>query len=688
MTATSTVTVPAQPGGEGRTPAPAGRGRGRSRREVAVIAALGAAAWLLPLMAHALHVDWLVLVSAWFGIAALLRTGRLIVDRLVLAGILLAGFLIAAGLLFSVWPWGLDPVPVGGFTLSAVVLAGVLSGRRPRLPRRFIPTDALVVGAGALSFYCLNAPTAGKSFVHKLPFIAAREDMFNHYTLYDTIHRVGGYTFLNLGAVKPYMSPGLLNPTAMEFYPQGMHYLFAVGDIFLRSTTDPGSNLGEYNRFVIYNAAVLAILTAALVWAARWIAGPALAGWRRGFVCVTVGGLAALGQLTTLYWQAFSAHAAGLVVLTLAVAVCARPPRLAREQMLLLGAVVVASTFIYNLTAVMVLGMTGIAVLVYRRRLREQWRFALLVGVPVVCVALVPYVAQMFAGFNASDKFLMWGSALRFARVPLVVFALIGMTAMITRNGRRSPVWRVASSSLAWCAALTVAMCCYAYLEVGTATYYCEKLIEGVWVVSLACFGAVGMLLKPDLGRTRLFGRNAENLVAGGLTMSAAAVLTGVIPLVPTYMANGFPEQNVTWGAAWQSGLITSDLTAPLASMAKHKMLGDGVPTVILYDDWGQSNWRVSMFNAALNHDRGVISDRSIDEISNSNNLATLKLPSSDSPIPAADASSLANLETLIKGAHVPLRVVVWNPDLASCLRTFGASDPRLGLKVVQLTGL
>jgi hypothetical protein len=134
-----------------------------------------------------------------------------------------------------------------------------------------------------LSWNCLNAPTAGKSFAQKLPYIAAREDMFNHYTLYDTIHRIGGYTFLNLGAVKPYMSPGLLNPTAMEFYPQGMHYLFAVADIFLRSTTNPGTNFGEYDRFALYNTAVLAVLAAMLVWAARWIAGPGLAGWRRAF---------------------------------------------------------------------------------------------------------------------------------------------------------------------------------------------------------------------------------------------------------------------------------------------------------------------------------------------------------------------------------------------------------------------
>jgi hypothetical protein len=399
-----------------------------------------------------------------------------------------------------------------------------------------------------------------------------------------------------------------------------------------------------------------------------------------------VGGLAAVGQLTTLYWQAFAAHAAGLVVLAAAIAVCSRPPRAAREQVLLLGAVVVASTFIYNLTAVMVVGMVGIAVVVYRRRLREHWRFAALVGGPVIFVALVPYAAQTFADFNASDKFLMWGSALRFSRVPLVVFALAGLSAMVTRTGRRSPAWRVASFSLIWCGALTAALCCYAYLEVGEATYYCEKLIEGVWVVSLACFGAVGTLLKPDLatGGARRFGRAPVNIAASGL----AAVLVGVVPLAPTAMANGAPAQNVTWGAAWQGGFISSDFSAPLTTLARHRMLGDGVATIVVFDDWGQTNWRVTMFNAALNHDRGIITDRAIDAIMNSNGLGTLKPPAAGTPIPAKDASSLANLETLIKTSHVPLRIITSNRAVAGYLSTFSAANPDLKLKVVQLTAM
>ena len=659
--------------------APPGRGTAPSRN-TATITALIAAAWLLPFAAHALRVDWLILVVAWTGIASLLRAGRLLLDRLALAGILLAAFLIAAGLLFSVWPWGLDPVPVGGVTLTVVVLAGVVGGRRPRLPRRIIPTDALIVGAAALSWHYLNAPTAGRSFVRKLPYIAAREDMFNHYTLFDTIHRIGGYTFLDPGAIKPYMSPGLLNPTAMQFYPSGMHYLFAVADIFLRSDTDPGAPFGEYDRFVHYTAADLAILAAAVVWAARWIAGPGLAGWRRGFFCTVVGGLAAVGQLTTLYWQAFAAHAAGLIVLAVAIAVCARPPRSAREHVLLLAAVLVAATFVYNLTAVMVLGMTAIAAAVYRRRLWAHRRFTVLAGGSALCIAAVPYVAQMFAGFDASSKFLMWGSAVDFSRVMLAAFALAALSAAVTRTGRRSPAWQVATASVVWCCALTAVMCCYAYVEVGTMTYYCEKLAEGVWVVSLACFGAVGLLLKPAPAP---FPRPLGSLPAAGLTAALAAVLVGVVPLARAHPTSSIYQQDVTPGSIWRAGYITSGLSAPLTAVARHHMLGDGVPTLILADDWGQTNWRITMFDAALNHDRGRITDRSIDEVMQANGLATLS--KANGTIPAEDRQSLTALEGAIKGSHVPLRVIAWNQDLAAYLESFAAANPALRLTVVSL---
>ena len=48
------------------------------------------------------------------------------------------------------------------------------------------------------------------------------------------------------------------------------------------------------------------------------------------------------------------------------------------------------------------------------------------------------------------------------------------------------------------------------------------------------------------------------------------------------------------------------------------------------------------MFDAALNHDCGVISDRAIDAIVKSNSVGTMRLSETGLPASAEDASSLA----------------------------------------------
>jgi hypothetical protein len=68
--------------------------------------------------------------------------------------------------------------------------------------------------------------------------------------------------------------------------------------------------------------------------------------------------------------------------------------------------------------------------------------------------------------------------------------------------------------------------------------------------------------------------------------------------------------------------------------------------------------------------------------------VGTMRLSETGLPASAEDASSLANLETIVTAAHVPLRFVVSNPDVARYLRTFAAADPSLRLKVVQIGGL
>src|SRR5260221_5420996 len=98
--------------------------------------ALLAAAWVVPLLTHLLRADVVLLRVLVVATASLLTLGSTLFDRLFLAAVLLATASIPAGLLFSVWPWGLNPVPVAGGTLTVLIVAGVVLRRSPALPRR------------------------------------------------------------------------------------------------------------------------------------------------------------------------------------------------------------------------------------------------------------------------------------------------------------------------------------------------------------------------------------------------------------------------------------------------------------------------------------------------------------------------------------------------------------------------
>ena len=102
----------------------------RSRAPLGWSAAF-ALAWLLPLATHLIHADALLLVAVVAGLASLQRGTAGTVDRVVVSLAQLFPALCVAGLLFSVWPWHLHPVAVGGFALTVLVLLSLLTGRLP-----------------------------------------------------------------------------------------------------------------------------------------------------------------------------------------------------------------------------------------------------------------------------------------------------------------------------------------------------------------------------------------------------------------------------------------------------------------------------------------------------------------------------------------------------------------------------
>ncbi|MEY9925980.1 hypothetical protein ABH926_000600 [Catenulispora sp. GP43] len=645
-------------------------------------AGLVVAAWVLPLLTDLLHADILLLPVIGLATASLLRAGHTLLDRLMFTTALLAGVLIATGLLFSAWPWGLDPVPVSGTLLTGIVAVGAALNRRPSLPRRVLASDLLVLAAPVLSYRVLNAPFAGKTFLQQLAFTSSREDSFNHFALFDAIRHVGGFTFLHGGSAAKFVING-----NQYTYPSGSHFLYALIDVFRRSTTTPDSSYDAFGRYHQYEIVGMAFTCMAIVWAARWIAGPAMTGWRRALICGTVGCLAVYGDLTTLYWQGFDGEVVSLGLLALATAVLVRPPHRVREQMLLIGSLVISISFTYSLYPAFLAVGVLIAVAVYWRRALRHWVFALAVCAVALPIAYIPYwESSAHSAVSAGPLFLQGGAFWGFSRATSVGFALVAMSGLATRAGRRSPAWWALTAFVGLSCAVAVYTEWYGRSHIGQPGYYSSKMVEAAWVITLCGFGAIGLFLKPGQRTKRrvLGSRRLTELPAAAAALAGVLVLTRAVPLVPVDWQWG---QNVPAGlstsAIWSNGLVISGWTKPTWEYAKALPVGDGVPTAAIFSDTAHDNRHVTMFLAALNGDMGQMD---IDGLGGHgiDNLDSVKLDAKGH-MPAIDKLYLSRLETWIEQRPVGLRVAVSNKAVADYLTAFGDQNPQLRLVVVYL---
>lgn len=154
------------------------------------------AAWVVPMVLYLVHADLVLPLLVLLGTAAVLRGGRTLLDRLVLAVGVLFGATCAVGLVSSVWPWGLHPVPISGSAFSVLLLIVALSGRRPRLPRPGW-VDALSVCAAGLLIAYVSVPYLRQSdFDERLGILMSGEYNARHEAAFDVIGRIGGYLFL------------------------------------------------------------------------------------------------------------------------------------------------------------------------------------------------------------------------------------------------------------------------------------------------------------------------------------------------------------------------------------------------------------------------------------------------------------------------------------------------------------
>ena len=548
------------------------------------LAASLCAAWLVPLALHGLRLDVIVPAALLLAVASVLRSGTNVVDRLMLSAALLAGAILALGLLFSVWPWGLHPVPVAGTCFSLVVVVSWLTHRRPRLPRRWLGSDLVVLGSGIVAFGAAYTPVAGLSPAKRLPFSTITTDRFNHFALFDTIHRLGGYTLFHQSQARL----SVQTPTEVV-YPAGLHFLFALFDTFLRSATGPGAVLPEYSRYFSYVIAAYAFLVMALVWAARWVAGPRLAGWRHFVICCAVAALAIGGPLVKMIKYGLDSDILGLAFLAIGVAVAARPPRIvARARADRRRAA--------DRCRVLLQPLCGHARPRHgRRRDRVPPPAAAApalhpVAAAAACaLAFYPSAVSLVSGFNAQALTLAHTGWVVPLPGPLLAgLALVTVVAtMASAVSRRLPVSRAMTAQLLVSAIVIGAFAVYQLSEMHRTSYYFNKLMVAGYVTCLVGLGAAGSLLHPlraRVSRGAPVGGAAGPPGCAKLALAAVAGVAAVIvaTLFQAGLSSGRP---LVWVGSrlgnWSAGKVTAQGGPSLISLAGAHLLGDRVPTLV-----------------------------------------------------------------------------------------------------------
>jgi hypothetical protein len=690
--ARSHATIPSQ------RPAPAAAEDGTVRRvrfpaglPLRPLAYLLPAAWVLPVLTHLVHADFLLILAVVYGTGGLLTVGGTVVDRLMITVGLLAGTAITAGIAFSFWPFGLNPVAVGGTALTILVLIGTVLRRRPRWPRRFLGTDLLLLGATVAGTYVAYGPARLGGTTHQLAFAALTGDRLRHFSLFDTIHRIGGYPFLMQSQARHLVDPGMLS-----VYPPGQHFLYALLDIFLTSHTDPGNPASELLRYQLYTDAGYGFFVLCAVWGARWVAGPAMAGWRRSFMVSAVGVFLCTGVLTTAIWCGWDPQVLGMGFLGLLAAVAARPPRGPRQYIVLLTALTIAIFLTYELFAPFAAIMIAMSAVVYRKRWWPHWRFALIAAVIAVPVSLSEIVSAKEAGLQSTQAALNVGFTIAVTKPSLAIIGLIAVAGFAARRARRLPSAVTALGGTLLCGCGVAAFWAYQHSTIGITTYYYEKAVEAWVVIALVGVGTAGHLLHlPQQLRwgwaRRLRRIRIPSRGLAGAAIAICALLAGVV--ATDSIAHGKlsfnygkmkPGRHTSWARVWMSGqFIYPTDERILGSLRARHMVGDGVPTLVVWDDHTLSNVNLSLTLAVLNHDDGLISNP-VYEIGGAPDL----ISAGDEAWTDQQTQSLATLEKAISDSPVRLRIVVPTMPLSERLNAWLEDNPQVKAYVVLIPDL
>ena len=443
---------------------------------------------VLPLLLHLVHADVAALILAWLALAGYVRAGHSVLDRLVLGGLLLAGLLLAEGWLFSLWPWGLEPVPAGMVLLGGISGVAAWRGRRWSVPRNIDSSDVVILAASGVGLWFAARPLSGLGLLDRIGYETTITDRIAHFALFDAIPNVGGFTFFHQAAARQFV----LTPTEVV-YPQGSHFLLALANNFLSSTNVPEVGVGLLNRYTELVLVVYAVCVAAAAWAARWIAGPGAAEPVR---CVVAAGAALFVLLgpTAHTLAGTDSQLFGMAVLPVAGALAIRPVADYGERLLLFAAATLVAFYAYNPFGPYVVLACVLSAAVYRMPMIAQWRLTVAVVLPTAVIALYPsYLSLTSDTFDPASQ-----AAVEGAHLPMswALLPFVGVVALAPLAFPRS--W--ADRSWRGFAAVTVSVLLILggfelfSLATGGGSYYGGKLITGAYMLFVAMIGSYGAL--------------------------------------------------------------------------------------------------------------------------------------------------------------------------------------------------
>ncbi|MFC1417189.1 hypothetical protein [Streptacidiphilus cavernicola] len=631
-----------------------------SRRSVPILLTALLASWLLPLLLGLLRLDVLLLPVLLLTLASVLRVGGVLLDRLVLAGFLLAGAMLVLALPASVWPWGPAPAPVAAVLLTLVSTAAWIGRRRPSLPWRFRGTDAIVVGTGLLSWYLVRRGASGGKGLGPYSGMMIG-DRFTHFSIFDAIHRIGGYPFLLHAQAGPYMFSN-----SGDVYPQGSHMLLAWTDVFLRSSTGTGSPVAEFGRYCGYVVVAFAVLSAVLVWAARWVGGPRLRGWRAAAVCSVTASLVAASPLVKLLANGFDSEVVGLACFAVVLAVLLRPA-MGRLEFVLLGcAGLVTVAYSYNLYAVLV-GLALLASLWAFRARDSGRRLAVYGGLAVgSAVAVIPSVVSVLSSFNIATQAAAGGAIVPMSRPLIIGAGGVIVLAVLVAGRNRTPTERALLLAVAATAAVLLLFGGWQLHTLGKVSYYFEKLVSAAFVLLLVGLGVAGALLRPLVragAQDGLSLRLRQPALAAGSAAAALTLIAGFQWGVPSggTLPSGaaLPEVwQTTALAQWSDGGIPSRIDQTTYTFLARDLarVDPAAPVVTLYTDSGAQNWQTTYFAQTMLRNDVMMSQM---------------VPVYSIPIggtmrsPQVQRDALYQLRLLMRQLHRPATVLVGNAVLA-----------------------